>query len=132
MPMDNNGVTDNTIGMMPMLAPMVSHDKKYHVSHQFDHLDLRNAVVTLKMLFTSCDAGTNTVASYDTLLRMFICKLAHQALTKNYFIFNKQLYIQKQGTAMGTRMAPKLCSHIHALLRVQLFRNYSKKTKDMA
>ena len=42
----------------------------------------------------------------DTLLRMFICNLAHQVLTKNYFIFNKQLYIQKQGTAMGTRMAP--------------------------
>ena len=42
----------------------------------------------------------------DTLLRMFICNLSHQVLTKNYFIFNKQLYIQKQGTAMGTRMAP--------------------------
>ena len=42
----------------------------------------------------------------DTLLRMFICNLAHQVLTKNYFIFNKHLYIQKQGTVMGTRMAP--------------------------
>ena len=42
----------------------------------------------------------------DTLHRMFICNLAHQVLTKNYFTFNKQLYIQKQGTAMGTRMAP--------------------------
>ena len=41
----------------------------------------------------------------DTLLRMFICNLAHQVLTKNYFTFNKQLYIQKQGTAMGTTMA---------------------------
>ena len=37
---------------------------------------------------------------------MFICKLAHQVLTKNYFTFNKQLYIQKQDTAIGTRMAP--------------------------
>ena len=42
----------------------------------------------------------------DTLHRMFICNLAHQVLTKNYFQFNGQLYIQKQGTAMGTKMAP--------------------------
>ena len=42
----------------------------------------------------------------DTLKRMFICNLAHQVLTKNYFQFNEQLYIQKQGTAMGTKMAP--------------------------
>ena len=42
----------------------------------------------------------------DTLQRMLICNLAHQVLTKNYFQFNGQLYIQKQGTAMGTKMAP--------------------------
>ena len=45
----------------------------------------------------------------DTLQRMFICNPTHQVLTKNYFIFNGQIYIhiQKQGAAMGTRMAPK-------------------------
>ena len=37
---------------------------------------------------------------------MFICNVAHQVLTKIYFTFNKQLYIQKQGTTIGTRMAP--------------------------
>ena len=38
---------------------------------------------------------------------MFICNLTHHVLTKNYFLLKKkQLYIQKQGTAMGTRMAP--------------------------
>ena len=42
----------------------------------------------------------------DTLHKMFICNLTHQVLTKNYFNFNGQMYIQKQGTAMGTRMAP--------------------------
>ena len=41
----------------------------------------------------------------DTLNKMFICNLAHQVLTKNYFTFNGQMYIQKQGIAMGTRMA---------------------------
>ena len=42
----------------------------------------------------------------DTLHKMFICNLTHQVLTKNYFQFNGQMYIQKQGTAMGTRKAP--------------------------
>ena len=35
---------------------------------------------------------------------MFICNLAHQL--KNYFTFNRQMYIQKQGTAKGTTMVP--------------------------
>ena len=42
----------------------------------------------------------------DTLHKMFICNLTHQVLTKNYFKFNGQMYIQKQGTAIGTRLAP--------------------------
>ena len=37
----------------------------------------------------------------DTLLRMFICNLAHHVLIKNYFIFNTQLYIQKQRHSYG-------------------------------
>ena len=42
----------------------------------------------------------------DTLHKMFICNLTHQVLTKNYFKFSGQMYIQKQDTAMGTRMGP--------------------------
>ena len=42
----------------------------------------------------------------DTPHKMFICNLTHQVLTKAYFKFNRQMYIQKQGKAMGTRMAP--------------------------
>ena len=37
---------------------------------------------------------------------MFISNLAYQVLTKNYFLFNGQMYRQIQGTAMGTKMAP--------------------------
>ena len=48
----------------------------------------------------------------DTLLKMFISNLTHQVLNKNYFQFNDKLYEEKQGTAMGTRMAPN-----YALLR---------------
>ena len=42
----------------------------------------------------------------ETLLKMFISNLTYQVLIKNYFHFNDQLYEQKQGTAMETRMAP--------------------------
>ena len=37
---------------------------------------------------------------------MLISNLTHQVLTKNYFNFNDQLYGQKQGKAIGTKMAP--------------------------
>ena len=36
----------------------------------------------------------------------FIGTLAKLVLTSNYFTFNRKMYLQKQGTAMGTRMAP--------------------------
>ena len=49
----------------------------------------------------------------DNLLKMLISNLNYQVLTKNYF--DDQLYKQKQGTAMGTRMAPN-----YAII----FRNY--------
>ena len=42
----------------------------------------------------------------DNLLKMLTSNISYQVLTKNYFNFNDQLYEQKQGTAMGTRMAP--------------------------
>ena len=35
----------------------------------------------------------------------FIGTLAKLVLTSNYFTFNRKMYLQKQGTAMGTRMA---------------------------
>ena len=36
----------------------------------------------------------------------FIGTLAKLVITSNYFTFNGKIYLQKQGTAMGTRMAP--------------------------
>ena len=36
----------------------------------------------------------------------FIKKLGYLVLKHNYFEFNGQLFLQQQGTAMGTRMAP--------------------------
>ena len=36
----------------------------------------------------------------------FIGTLAKLVLTSNYFTFNRKMYLQKQGSAMGTRIAP--------------------------
>ena len=53
------GVTDNTTGMMPILA----HGQESHVEPHFDHLDIRNAVVPLMMSLVSldADAGANDI-----------------------------------------------------------------------
>ena len=40
--------------------------------------------------------------------------LAKLVLTSNCFTFNRKIYLQKRGMAMGTRMAP---NYIHALNR---------------
>ena len=90
-----------------------------HFLNILKHLEIQNTnlfvTIDVKSLYTNIPHTEGTVAitrmieetGLDTLQKMFICNLAHQVLTKNYFIFNRQIYIQKQGTAMGTRMAPK-------------------------
>ena len=50
-------------------------------------------------------------AQIDPLKRILTRILNKHILTKNYFEFKLILYIQKQGTAVGTRMAPS-CTNI--------------------
>ena len=45
---------------------MMMHDQKGHITQNFDHLYLRNAMRPLMVLSTSHDAGTNEVESHDT------------------------------------------------------------------
>ena len=45
--------------MMAMSVAIVSRDQKRHVASNFDHLDLRNVMVTLRMLIAICDANTS-------------------------------------------------------------------------
>ena len=48
------------------LVPIVEHDMKSHVAPYFDHLDIRNAVVSMMVLSTSCDANISEMALHDT------------------------------------------------------------------
>ena len=68
----------------------------------------------------------------DTLHKMFICNLTHQVLTKNFFKFNGQMYVQKQGTAMGTRMAPNYAIIFMYYLRIKFVKQANIETQNMA
>ena len=68
---------------------------------------------------------TNT----DPIKKPLICKLANLVLTKSYFSFNKKLYRQIQGTAMGTRMAPSYANIFMKYVETQLIDTSAKKPK---
>ena len=89
-----------------------------HFLNILKHLEIQGTdllvTIDVKSLYTNIPHTEGIAAitrmieetGLDTLHKMFICNLAHQVLTKNYFTFNRQMYIQKQATAMGTRMVP--------------------------
>ena len=59
--------------------------------------------------------------------KLLICRLANLVLTKNYFTFNKKLYRQIQGTAMGTRIAPSYANIFMKYVEIQLIETSPKK-----
>ena len=62
--------------------------------------------------------------------KLLICRLANLILTKNYFEFNKKLYRQIQGTAMGTRMAPSYANIFMKYIELQLIDTSPKKKNN--
>lgn len=47
------------------------------------------------------------INSYDARLpQQYILDLTKISLTKNYFLFERDFYLQVQGTAIGTLLAP--------------------------
>ena len=68
-------------------------------------------------------------ANTPPLEKLFILRLAHLVLTRNYFRFNNKIYLQKQGTAMGTRMAPNYANIFMGNLEEQLLARSPRKPK---
>lgn len=71
--------------------------------------------INIEALYSSIppERGVRMVGSFlreqertSWLLNEFILRLLHFILTKNYFTFNGQLYLQTQRVAMGTSCAP--------------------------
>ena len=52
--------------------------------------------------------------------KLLIYRLANIVLTKTYFEFNKRIYRQIQGTAMGTRMTPSYVNIFMKYVQMQL------------
>ena len=57
----------------------------------------------------------------------FIGTLAKLVLTSNYFTFNGKMYLQKQGTAMGTRMAPNYAIIFMHSVKQEILKNSKLK-----
>ena len=104
------------------------------------HLEIQNTdllvTIDVKSLYTNIP-NTQSIAAItrmiketglDTLHKMFICNFAHQVLTKNNFTFNRQMYIQKQSTAMGTRLAPNYAIIFMHYLESNLLNKSTVKT----
>ena len=53
----------------------------------------------------------------------FIGTMAKLVLTSNYFTFNRKICLQKQGTAMGTRMAPNYAIIFMHLVEQEILQN---------
>ena len=58
----------------------------------------------------------------------FIIEAIKIVLENNTFFFNDQYFIQTNGTAMGTKMAPTYANLVLAYLEEQLYEKYQKKT----
>ena len=74
--------------------PLVTMD----VSSLYTNIKQQDRIEALKLWLK--ENGTNLEKPE------FIGTLAKLVLTSNYLTFNGKIYLQKQGTAMGTRMAP--------------------------
>ena len=59
----------------------------------------------------------------------FIGTLAKLVLTSNYFTFNGKMYLQKQGTAMGKRMAPNYAIIFMHLVEQEILINSKLKPR---
>ena len=59
----------------------------------------------------------------------FIGTLAKLVLTSNYFTFNRKIYLQKQGTAMGTRMAPNYAIIFMHSVKQEIIKNSKLKLR---
>ena len=61
----------------------------------------------------------------------FIGTLAKLVLTSNYFIFNGKMYLQKQGTAMGTRIAPNYAIIFMHSVEQEILKKLQTQTNGM-
>ena len=89
------------------------------VSSLYTNIKHEEGIEALKSWLTN--NGTNLEKSE------FIGTLAKLVLTSNYFTFNGKMYLQKQGTAMGTRMAPNYAIIFMHSVKQEILKNSKLK-----
>ena len=96
------------------------------------------ATIDVKSLYTNIPHDEGIRATLEALDTKHGCmwpfrKVIHQflihILKENYFTFNDQLYLQKHGTAMGTKMAPSFANIFMGTLEEQIT-SYPSYGKD--
>ena len=108
---------DENIKHLSNLVPSYIKDTRHFLNIIKDiHIEEKDLLVTVDVSFLYTNIKheegiealklwlTNNSTNQET--SEFIGTLAKLVLTSNYFTFNGKMYLQKQGTAMGTRMAP--------------------------
>ena len=86
-------------------------------------------------LYTNIPHDEGLIALKQTLSRhtepqpWVITRLAELTLRNNIFQFDDKIYIQKQGTAMGTRMAPSYANIYMTYIETKMLNDYPLKPK---
>ena len=112
-----------------------------HFLNILKHLEIQNkdllVTVDVKSLYTNIPhtEGIATITKMmediglDTLHRMFICNLAHQVLTRNYFTFKTTVHTETRHSN-GNQNGPQLCNNIYALPGIQPSIQDNNETQD--
>ena len=119
-----------------------SHSKIKHTGHFLNiikdiHIEEKDLLVAVDVssLYTNIkhEEGIEALKSWlikngtDQEKSEFIGTLAKLVLTSNYFTFNGKMYLQKQGTAMGTRMAPNYAIIFMHSVKQEILKNSKLK-----
>lgn len=108
---------DETLKPLARLVPSYIKDTT-HFINTLEDIDITDndilVTIDVSALYTNIPhtEGIEAIREWMTVNNKprenidLICTLTEFVLTKNYFEFNKSLYLQVHGTAMGTRMSP--------------------------
>ena len=129
---------DETLKPLARLVPSYTKDTTDFLN-QIKNITLEDnslmATIDVSALYTNIPHQEGLRAIRGWLLEnnipqdytMLLTRLAEFVLTRNYFVFNGQVYLQVQGTAMGTRMAPNYSIIFMHVLETRMIDSYPLK-----
>ena len=101
--------------------------KKYRTTPSWSPKMFPHCILTFLIRMVSMPAALLNTRQDKSLPAENICDLIRMILTMNNFSFNNEHYLQKHGTAMGTRMAPSYANLFMGKFEQQAIDNSSLK-----